>query len=140
VSNQFARVRIVTSSTRTLGHNSPKKWLSGGKSIQTIYAIALPMAPTRIYAFCRELSGTELHLLLQLHRLSVRLESIGNVVVALAGLLGVFSAGSGTYAGFIGISLVYGMRVTGMLNWAVRSTTELATQMCVSASPEKAHP
>ena len=41
------------------------------------------MAPTRIYAFCRELSGTELHLLLQLHRLSVRLESIGNVVVAL---------------------------------------------------------
>lgn len=64
--------------------------------------------------------------------LSVRLECIGNLVVGVAGLLGVASAGSGTYAGFIGISLVYGMRVTGMLNWAVRSTTELATQMnCV---------
>jgi ATP-binding cassette subfamily C (CFTR/MRP) protein 1 len=64
--------------------------------------------------------------------LSVRLECIGNVVVGVAGLLGVSSAGTGTYAGFIGISLVYGMRVTGMLNWAVRSTTELATQMnCV---------
>ena len=61
--------------------------------------------------------------------LSVRLECIGNAVVGLAGVLGVSSAGSGTYAGFIGISLVYGMRVTGMLNWAVRSTTELATQM-----------
>ena len=64
----------------------------------------------------------------------MRLESIGNVVVAVAGLLGVFSAGSGTYAGFIGISLVYGMRVTGMLNWAVRSTTELATQMYVESA------
>lgn len=69
----------------------------------------------------------------------MRLESIGNVVVAVAGLLGVFSAGSGTYAGFIGISLVYGMRVTGMLNWAVRSTTELATQMCVRPSGLKIH-
>jgi ATP-binding cassette subfamily C (CFTR/MRP) protein 1 len=37
-----------------------------------------------------------------------------------------------SYAGLIGISLVYGMRVTGMLNWVVRSTTELSTQMnCV---------
>ena len=47
------------------------------------------------------------------------------------GTLGVVSKGE-SYAGLIGISLVYGMRVTGMLNWVVRSTTELSTQMnCV---------
>lgn len=64
--------------------------------------------------------------------LSLRLESIGNCLVFLAGFLGVASRGNGTYAGFIGISLTYGMRVTGMLNWIVRSTTELSTQMnCV---------
>ena len=64
--------------------------------------------------------------------LSLWLESIGNTMVAVAGILGVASKGNGTYAGFIGISLTYGMRVTGMLNWIVRSTTELSTQMnCV---------
>lgn len=66
---------------------------------------------------------------LQERWLSLRLESIGNSIVLIAGLLGVFSKGSGIYSGYIGIALVYGMRITQMLSWAVRSSTELAINM-----------
>ena len=59
----------------------------------------------------------------------MRLEGIGNLIVLVAGLLGVLSRGNGTYSGYIGIALVYGMRITQMLSWAVRSSTELAINM-----------
>jgi len=61
--------------------------------------------------------------------LDLRLQSIGNAVVLVAGLMGVASKGSGIYSGLIGIALVYGMRITQMLSWAVRSSTELAINM-----------
>ena len=61
--------------------------------------------------------------------LSMRLEGIGNLIVLVAGMMGVASKGSGVYSGYIGIALVYGMRITQMLSWAVRSSTELSVNM-----------
>ena len=61
--------------------------------------------------------------------LGIRLESIGNAIVLVAGLMGVASKGTGIYTGYIGIALIYGMRITGMLSWAVQSTTELSITM-----------
>ena len=84
--------------------------------------------------------------------LTFRLEGIGNVIVLLAGLLGVASKGD-QYSGFVGakqycmpdlslscltqadlfwpagMALVYGMRITMLLSWAVRQATELSVQM-----------
>jgi|EP01047_Picozoa_sp_COSAG01_P016018 hypothetical protein len=92
--------------------------------------------------------------------LTIRLEGIGNVIVLLAGLLGVASKGD-RYSGFVGakrlevvtfmstlqarllcraptthaaeppagMALVYGMRITMLLSWAVRQATELSVQM-----------
>ena len=61
--------------------------------------------------------------------LAMRLEGIGNCIVLVAGLLGIASKGSGVYSGLVGIALVYGMRITQLLSWAVRQSTELAVQM-----------
>lgn len=66
--------------------------------------------------------------------LSIRLETLGNVVVLAAALLAAGTAVSvsraeGGSAGLAGFSLSYAMALTGLLNWVVRTATEAEQQM-----------
>ncbi|KAE9550241.1 hypothetical protein FO519_006539 [Halicephalobus sp. NKZ332] len=62
--------------------------------------------------------------------LAVRLELVGNMIVLLSALLGVLWRDSpGVTAGLIGLSVAYAFNITQTLNWAVRMTGELETNV-----------
>uniref|UniRef100_A0A0N4Z034 ABC-type glutathione-S-conjugate transporter n=1 Tax=Parastrongyloides trichosuri TaxID=131310 RepID=A0A0N4Z034_PARTI len=62
--------------------------------------------------------------------LAVRLELVGNLIVLFAALFAVFGRdNSGITAGLVGLSVAYALNVTQTLNWAVRMTSELETNI-----------
>ncbi|KAL7750103.1 hypothetical protein RI367_004618 [Sorochytrium milnesiophthora] len=61
--------------------------------------------------------------------LAVRLETVGNLLVLFAGLLGVISVHAGHSPEQFGLSMSYALQVTGVLNWCVRQAAEVETQM-----------
>ena len=60
--------------------------------------------------------------------LSVRLESIGNLITLFAALFAVMSKGT-IDPGLVGLTLSYALNVTGSLNMLVRMTSEVETNM-----------
>ncbi|XP_015279485.1 PREDICTED: canalicular multispecific organic anion transporter 1 [Gekko japonicus] len=60
--------------------------------------------------------------------LAVRLEFVGNLVVFFSALLAVFSKGS-LEGGIVGLSISSALNVTQTLNWLVRMTSELETNI-----------
>ncbi|XP_062927402.1 canalicular multispecific organic anion transporter 1 isoform X1 [Mobula hypostoma] len=60
--------------------------------------------------------------------LAIRLEFVGNVVVLFAGVLAVVARGS-LQSGVVGLSISYALNVTQSLNWLVRQTSELETNI-----------
>ena len=60
--------------------------------------------------------------------LSVRLESIGNLIILFASLFAVLSRDK-MDPGKVGLSLSYALNVTGALNLLVRMTSEIETNM-----------
>lgn len=64
--------------------------------------------------------------------LSVRLESIGNIIVFTSAVLTVATSVAGDrsgIAGLAGFSLAYSLSITGVLNWTVRTGAEVENQM-----------
>ncbi|CAD5217623.1 unnamed protein product [Bursaphelenchus okinawaensis] len=61
--------------------------------------------------------------------LSVRLELIGNLIVFFSGIFAVLYSDNGVTAGLIGLSVSYAFNVTQVLNWAVRMSSELETNI-----------
>uniref|UniRef100_A0A1I7SBP4 ABC-type glutathione-S-conjugate transporter n=2 Tax=Bursaphelenchus xylophilus TaxID=6326 RepID=A0A1I7SBP4_BURXY len=61
--------------------------------------------------------------------LSVRLELIGNLIVFFSGIFAVIFSDYGVTAGLIGLSVSYAFNVTQTLNWAVRMSSELETNI-----------
>ena len=63
--------------------------------------------------------------------LAVRLEFIGAVVILGAAGLSVWSVarGSGLTSGWVGLTLSYGLQITTSLNWIVRQTVEVETNI-----------
>jgi ABC-type multidrug transport system fused ATPase/permease subunit len=71
--------------------------------------------------------------------LSVRLESLGALIAGITGILatnlvlsgsgGGISAGSSSVASFAGLSLTYAISVTGLLQWTVRSISNMENAM-----------
>lgn len=60
--------------------------------------------------------------------LAVRLEFLGNCLILFAGLFAVLSRDK-IMSGLVGMSLTYSLEITETLNWAVRMTSELETQL-----------
>ncbi|XP_069756348.1 ATP-binding cassette sub-family C member 2 isoform X2 [Narcine bancroftii] len=60
--------------------------------------------------------------------LAIRLEFVGNLVVFFAALFAVLSRGS-LDSGMVGLSISYALNVTQALNWLVRQTSELETNI-----------
>uniref|UniRef100_A0AAY4E6J8 ABC-type glutathione-S-conjugate transporter n=1 Tax=Denticeps clupeoides TaxID=299321 RepID=A0AAY4E6J8_9TELE len=60
--------------------------------------------------------------------LAIRLESLGNFVVFFSALFAVLSRGS-LDSGLVGLSISYALNVTQTLNWLVRMTSELETNI-----------
>ncbi|KJH40322.1 hypothetical protein DICVIV_13738 [Dictyocaulus viviparus] len=62
--------------------------------------------------------------------LAVRLELVGNLIVMFSALFAVlFRGSSGLTAGLVGLSVSYALNITQTLNWAVRMTSELETNI-----------
>ncbi|CAD6185500.1 unnamed protein product [Caenorhabditis auriculariae] len=62
--------------------------------------------------------------------LAVRLELVGNLIVLSAALFAVlFRDSPGLSAGLVGLSVSYALNITQTLNWAVRMTSELETNI-----------
>ncbi|KAK2714333.1 hypothetical protein QYM36_008785, partial [Artemia franciscana] len=61
--------------------------------------------------------------------LSVRLETIGNLVVFFASLFAVLSRSNGLSAGLVGLSISYSLSITQTLNMFVRMTSEVETNI-----------
>uniref|UniRef100_A0AC35TYJ0 Multidrug resistance-associated protein lethal(2)03659 n=1 Tax=Rhabditophanes sp. KR3021 TaxID=114890 RepID=A0AC35TYJ0_9BILA len=62
--------------------------------------------------------------------LAVRLELVGNIIVLSSALFAVLSRqNSSLTAGLVGLSVSYALNVTQTLNWAVRMTSELETNI-----------
>ncbi|KAK6765506.1 hypothetical protein RB195_025428 [Necator americanus] len=62
--------------------------------------------------------------------LAVRLELVGNLIVMFAALFAVlFRDSPGISAGLVGLSVSYALNITQTLNWAVRMTSELETNI-----------
>lgn len=63
--------------------------------------------------------------------LAVRLEFIGSVVILAAAGFAVISVatGSGLSAGIVGLSMSYALQITASLNWIVRQTVEVETNI-----------
>eukprot|EP00928_Gymnodinium_smaydae_P079240 TRINITY_DN63215_c0_g1_i1.p1 TRINITY_DN63215_c0_g1~~TRINITY_DN63215_c0_g1_i1.p1 ORF type:complete len:1371 (-),score=379.48 TRINITY_DN63215_c0_g1_i1:639-4751(-) len=63
--------------------------------------------------------------------LSVRLESLGATMLLAVGLLAAYQRGS-MAAGFAGVAVTYSLQITGVLNWTVRTLSEVeAVMACV---------
>jgi ABC-type multidrug transport system fused ATPase/permease subunit len=121
---QYKRMESVT---RSPIYNHTGETLSG---ISTIRAYDTADKAEQKNADVTNINSKAMFIMRTVERwLDLRLQSIGNAVVLVAGLMGVASKGTGVYSGLIGIALVYGMRITQMLSWAVRSSTELAINM-----------
>jgi ATP-binding cassette, subfamily C (CFTR/MRP), member 1 len=60
--------------------------------------------------------------------LAVRLELVGNLIILFASLFAVISRGT-IQPGLVGLSLSYALNVTNALNFLVRNTTEVETNM-----------
>jgi ATP-binding cassette, subfamily C (CFTR/MRP), member 1 len=62
--------------------------------------------------------------------LGIRLELIGNIAVGTSALFAVLQNGNDpSTAGIVGLSVTYALDVTGTLNWAVRTFTQLESYM-----------
>ncbi|KZS17365.1 ABC transporter [Daphnia magna] len=62
--------------------------------------------------------------------LSVRLETIGNLVVLFASLFAVIEREKGTMdPGYVGLSITYALSITQTLNWFMRMTSEVETNI-----------
>lgn len=64
--------------------------------------------------------------------LSIRLETMGNLIVAVSAVLAIVSAqyqSRGGIAGLAGFALTYSMSLTGILNWTTRMAAEVENQM-----------
>ncbi|CAI4232585.1 unnamed protein product [Auanema sp. JU1783] len=62
--------------------------------------------------------------------LAVRLELVGNLIVLFSSVFSVLYRGSdGVTAGLVGLSIAYSLNITQTLNWAVRMTSELETNV-----------
>uniref|UniRef100_A0A1I7YAA3 ABC transporter domain-containing protein n=1 Tax=Steinernema glaseri TaxID=37863 RepID=A0A1I7YAA3_9BILA len=62
--------------------------------------------------------------------LAVRLELVGNLIVLCSALFAaLFRDSSGVTAGLVGLSVSYALNITQTLNWAVRMTSELETNI-----------
>ncbi|PNS15381.1 Metal resistance protein YCF1 [Sphaceloma murrayae] len=63
--------------------------------------------------------------------LAVRLEFIGSVIILAAAGLGIISvvSGSGLSAGLVGLFMSYALQITQSLNWIVRQTVEVETNI-----------
>ncbi|CCK71890.1 ATP-binding cassette glutathione S-conjugate transporter YCF1 KNAG_0I00990 [Huiozyma naganishii CBS 8797] len=62
--------------------------------------------------------------------LAFRLESIGSVIILGAATLSIYRLGQGTLtAGMVGLSLSYALQITQTLNWIVRMTVEVETNI-----------
>ena len=62
--------------------------------------------------------------------LSIRLETLGNIIVFVAAIVSVFLTRSGKLkAGAAGWGLTQALAITGLLTWAVRTLTDLETHM-----------
>ncbi|KAI5290085.1 hypothetical protein KEM54_002475 [Ascosphaera aggregata] len=63
--------------------------------------------------------------------LAVRLEFIGSIVILAAATLSIISVttGSGLSAGMVGLAMSYALQITGSLNWIVRQTVEVETNI-----------
>ncbi|KAL4792353.1 P-loop containing nucleoside triphosphate hydrolase protein [Aspergillus venezuelensis] len=63
--------------------------------------------------------------------LAVRLEFIGSVIILASALLSIISVatGSGLSAGMVGLAMSYALQITQSLNWIVRQTVEVETNI-----------
>lgn len=63
--------------------------------------------------------------------LAVRLEFLGSIIILAAASFAIISvsSGSGLSAGFVGLSLSYALQITQSLNWIVRQTVEVETNI-----------
>ncbi|XP_046653460.1 multidrug resistance-associated protein 1-like isoform X4 [Daphnia pulicaria] len=62
--------------------------------------------------------------------LSIRLETIGNLVVLFASLFAVIEREKGTMdPGYVGLSITYALSITQTLNWFMRMTSEVETNI-----------
>lgn len=63
--------------------------------------------------------------------LAVRLEFIGSVIILASALLSILSVatGSGLSAGMVGLAMSYALQITQSLNWIVRQTVEVETNI-----------
>ncbi|KAK5127730.1 hypothetical protein LTR08_004230 [Meristemomyces frigidus] len=63
--------------------------------------------------------------------LAVRLELIGSVIILAAAGFSIFSvsSGSGLSAGLVGLAMSYALQITQSLNWIVRQTVEVETNI-----------
>lgn len=63
--------------------------------------------------------------------LAVRLEFIGSVIILASAVLAIISvaSGSGLSAGMVGLAMSYALQITQSLNWIVRQTVEVETNI-----------
>lgn len=61
--------------------------------------------------------------------LAVRLEMVGNLIILFAALFAVLSRSSSNTAGMVGLSVSYALQITQTLNWLVRMTSEVETNI-----------
>ncbi len=63
--------------------------------------------------------------------LAVRLEFIGSFIILAAASFAIFSVatGSGLSAGMVGLAMAYALQITQSLNWIVRQTVEVETNI-----------
>ncbi|KAL1953834.1 hypothetical protein VTO42DRAFT_2129 [Malbranchea cinnamomea] len=63
--------------------------------------------------------------------LAVRLEFLGSVIILAAAILSILSVvtGSGLSAGMVGLAMSYALQITQSLNWIVRQTVEVETNI-----------
>jgi ATP-binding cassette subfamily C (CFTR/MRP) protein 1 len=63
--------------------------------------------------------------------LAIRLEFIGSVVILCSSIFAVIavSRGGGPTAGWLGLAMSYALQITGSLNWIVRQTVEVETNI-----------
>lgn len=63
--------------------------------------------------------------------LAVRLEFIGSVIILASAVLSIISVatGSGLSPGMVGLAMAYALQITQSLNWIVRQTVEVETNI-----------